>query len=143
MARSEHDYLFKLLLIVSSGVGKSALLQRYVQDGYDDAIRQTVGIDFQGRTIELDNKKIRLQIWDTAGVERFRAVSLAYYCGAHATLIVYDVTDSNSFNNILSRIEDIDRFATNGVKKLLIGNKSDMLGDKVVSYAAAKGLQTV
>jgi Ras-related protein Rab-8A len=99
-ARADYDYLIKLLLIGDSGVGKSCLLLRFSDDSFTTSFITTIGIDFKIRTIELDNKRIKLQIWDTAGQERFRTITTAYYRGAMGILLVYDVTDESSFNSI-------------------------------------------
>ena len=107
------------------------------------------------RTIELDGKTVKLQIvrtlvivfnmqmlifcqWDTAGQERFRTITSSYYRGAHGICVVYDVTDMDSFNNVKQWLQEIDRYATEGVNKLLVGNKSDMADKKVVEYTVAK-----
>ncbi|XP_010267054.1 PREDICTED: ras-related protein RIC1-like isoform X2 [Nelumbo nucifera] len=119
---SEYDYLFKLLLIGDSGVGKSCLLLRFAKI----------------RTVEQDGKTIKLQIWDTAGQERFRTITSSYYRGAHGIIIVYDVTDQESFKNVKQWLSEIDRYASENVNKLLIGNKCDLTTNKVVSYETAK-----
>merc|ERR1711966_349389 len=97
--KPDYDYLFKLLLIGDSGVGKSCLLLRFADDKWTDSYISTIGVDFKIRTIELDGKTIKLQIWDTAGQERFRTISSTYYRGAHGIIVVYDITDNESFNN--------------------------------------------
>jgi Ras-related protein Rab-8A len=97
--RANYDELIKLLLIGDSGVGKSCLLLRFSDDTFTTSFITTIGIDFKIRTIELDNKRIKLQIWDTAGQERFRTITTAYYRGAMGILLVYDVTDESSFNS--------------------------------------------
>ena len=94
------DVLVKLLLIGDSGVGKSCLLLRYSDDKFTTSFITTIGIDFKIKTIRLDNKKVKMQIWDTAGQERFRTITAAYYRGAHGVLLVYDVTDERSFENV-------------------------------------------
>ncbi|CEL92628.1 unnamed protein product [Vitrella brassicaformis CCMP3155] len=136
----EYDYLFKLLLIGDSGVGKSCLLLRFADDTYTDSFISTIGVDFKIRTIELDGKTVKLQIWDTAGQERFRTITSSYYRGAHGIIIVYDVTDKESFLNVKNWIAEIDKYATENVNKLLVGNKCDLASKKVVSYDEGKEL---
>lgn len=125
-ARADYDYLIKLLLIGDSGVGKSCLLLRFSDGSFTTSFITTIGIDFKIRTIELDGKRIKLQIWDTAGQERFRTITTAYYRGAMGILLVYDVTDEASFNNIRNWIRNIEQHASDNVNKILVGNKADM-----------------
>lgn len=134
----EYDYLFKLLLIGDSGVGKSCLLLRFADDSYTESHISTIGVDFKIRTIELDGKTIKLQIWDTAGQERFRTITSSYYRGAHGIAVVYDVTDQVSFGNVEQWLREIDRYASNSVNKLVIGNKSDLVLQKAVDFNTAK-----
>ncbi|KAL2096543.1 hypothetical protein ACEWY4_008691 [Coilia grayii] len=136
------DYLFKLLLIGDSGVGKSCLLLRFADDTYTESYISTIGVDFKIRTIEMDGKTVKLQIWDTAGQERFRTITSSYYRGAHGIIIVYDVTDQESFNNVKQWLEEIDRYACENVSKLLVGNKSDLASRKVVDFTTAKEFAT-
>lgn len=135
---SEYDFLFKLLLIGDSGVGKSCLLLRFADDTYTESYISTIGVDFKIRTVELDGKTIKLQIWDTAGQERFRTITSSYYRGAHGIIIVYDITDVESFNNVRQWLFEIDRFASENVNKLLVGNKSDLVNKRVVTTETSK-----
>ncbi|CAH9081675.1 unnamed protein product [Cuscuta epithymum] len=138
---NEYDYLFKLLLIGDSSVGKSCLLLRFADDSYVDSYISTIGVDFKIRTAELDEKTIKLQIWDTAGQERFRTITSSYYRGAHGIIIVYDVTERESYENVKQWLNEIDRYASESVCKLLVGNKCDMVDNKVVTTEEARHLQ--
>ena len=134
----EYDHLYKLLLIGDSGVGKSCLLLRFADDTYTESYISTIGVDFKIRTIQLDGKTIKLQIWDTAGQERFRTITSSYYRGANGIIVVYDVTDQVSFNNVKQWLQEIDRYACENVNKLLVGNKCDLVSQKAVDYTTAK-----
>mmetsp|Transcript_11315 Transcript_11315/g.15785 ORF Transcript_11315/g.15785 Transcript_11315/m.15785 type:complete len:206 (+) Transcript_11315:78-695(+) len=142
MARTNasYDLLIKLLLIGDSGVGKSCLLLCFSDQSFTTSFITTIGIDFKIKTIELEGKRIKLQIWDTAGQERFRTITTAYYRGAMGILLVYDVTDENSFQNIRNWVRNIEQHAADNVDKILIGNKSDMKDQKVVDTARGEEL---
>lgn len=135
---SEYDYLFKLLLIGNSGVGKSCLLLRFSDDTYSNDYISTIGVDFKIKTVELEGKTVKLQIWDTAGQERFRTITSSYYRGSHGIIIVYDITDQESFNGVKMWLQEIDRYATSTVLKLLVGNKCDLTDKRVVEFDVAK-----
>ncbi|MCO5606874.1 hypothetical protein L7F22_061065 [Adiantum nelumboides] len=124
--RQEYEYLIKLLLIGDSGVGKSCLLLRFADDSFTTSFITTIGIDFKIKIIELDGKRVKLQIWDTAGQERFRTITTAYYRGAMGILLVYDVNDKATFDNVRNWIKNIEQHASESVNKVLIGNKADM-----------------
>src|SRR6185437_12149723 len=104
---SEYDYLFKLLIIGDSGVGKSCLLLRFADHVYMKEYISTIGVDFKIRTIDLDGKIVKLQIWDTAGQERFRTITSSYYRGAHGILLVYDVSERSTYDHVLMWTEEI------------------------------------
>ena len=97
---NDYDYLLKMLLIGDSGVGKSCLLLRFADDTYNNSYISTIGVDFKIKTFDMDNKIVKLQVWDTAGQDRFKAITTSFYRGAHGIIIVYDVTDRSTFNNI-------------------------------------------
>jgi len=137
--KPDYDYLFILVLIGDSGVGKSCLLLRFADDKWTDSYISTIGVDFKIRTIELDQKTIKLQIWDTAGQERFRTISSTYYRGAHGIIVVYDVTNKTSFDNVTRWLTEIDKYAREGVNKLLVGNKSDNTEGGLRQVQAADG----
>jgi Ras-related protein Rab-1A len=134
----EYDYVFKLVLIGDSGVGKSCLLLRFADDTYTESHISTIGVDFKIRTIQLEGKTIKLQIWDTAGQERFRTITSSYYRGAHGIIVVYDTTDNETFEHVKTWLHEIDRYASENVNKLLVGNKSDMTTKRQVDTDAAK-----
>merc|ERR1712188_220076 len=135
---AEYDYLFKLLLIGDSGVGKSCLLLRVDDDTYTETYISTIGVDFKIRTVEIEGKGIKLQIWDTAGQERIRTNTSSYYRGAHGIIVVYDITDEDSFTAVARWITEIERFAGQDVNKMMVGNKADLTAKRKVEYAAAK-----
>jgi Ras-related protein Rab-1A len=128
------------LLIGDSGVGKSSLLLKFTDRVFTDHYISTIGVDFKIQTLQLDDKIIKLQLWDTAGQERFRTITTSYYRGAHGIIIVFDITDKESFANIKTWITEIDRFASDNVCKILIGNKSDLEKQREVSIEDAKEL---
>ncbi|XP_052372597.1 LOW QUALITY PROTEIN: ras-related protein Rab-8B-like [Oncorhynchus keta] len=135
-----YDYLFKLLLIGDSGVGKTCLLFRFSEDAFNTTFISTIGIDFKIRSVTvligLDGpswKKIKLQIWDTAGQERFRTITTAYYRGAMGIMLVYDITNEKSFENIKNWIRNIEEHASSDVERMILGNKCDMNDKRQVS----------
>jgi Ras-related protein Rab-8A len=128
-----YDIQIKLLMIGDSGVGKTCLLLRYANDSFSPTFITTIGIDFKIKNIDIDTTKINLQIWDTAGQERFRTITTSYFRGAQGILLVYDVTDRRSFESIRNWISQIQQHADVHVNKILVGNKCDMLDEKVVS----------
>ena len=98
----------------------------------------SIGVDFKLKNIEIDSKKIKLQIWDTAGQERFKTITTSYYKGAHAILVVFDITDRDSFDHVRNWMADIDKFAKEGVLRILVGNKCDLAHSRQVSMEEAK-----
>mmetsp|Transcript_4768 Transcript_4768/g.5830 ORF Transcript_4768/g.5830 Transcript_4768/m.5830 type:complete len:204 (+) Transcript_4768:290-901(+) len=135
-----YDMQIKLLMIGDSGVGKTCLLLRYANDSFSPTFITTIGIDFKIKNIEIDNKRVKLQIWDTAGQERFRTITTSYFRGAQGIVLVYDVTDRRSFESIRNWISQIQQHADVHVNKILVGNKCDMLDEKVVSTEEGKKL---
>lgn len=136
--RGEYDHLFKLVLIGDSGAGKSCLLLRFSDDCFTDSYITTIGVDFRFKTIPVDTKTIKLQIWDTAGQERFRTITSAYYRGADGIILVYDICERESFNNIDEWLGEVSKYVDESTCKILIGNKSDRESDRQVSIEEAK-----
>jgi Ras-related protein Rab-1A len=133
----DYDYLFKLLLIGDSGTGKSSILNRFVDNAFTETYISTIGVDFKIKTVEYNGKKIKLQIWDTAGQERFRTITSSYYRGAQGVVIVYDVTDKRSFDNVKLWMQEIERYACSNSLKFLFGNKSDLVKNKMFDFDTA------
>eukprot|EP00246_Nothoceros_aenigmaticus_P016243 TRINITY_DN7235_c0_g1_i1.p1 TRINITY_DN7235_c0_g1~~TRINITY_DN7235_c0_g1_i1.p1 ORF type:complete len:224 (+),score=39.47 TRINITY_DN7235_c0_g1_i1:112-783(+) len=120
------DYLFKVVLIGDSAVGKSNLLSRYARNEFHFNSKATIGVEFQTQSMELDGKEIKAQIWDTAGQERFRAVTSAYYRGAVGALIVYDISRKQTFENVGRWLEELRMHSDSSVVVMLVGNKCDL-----------------
>ena len=129
--KAAYDYLMKFIIIGDSGVGKTCFLMRFADDSFTTSHISTIGIDFKIKPITIDGKNIKLQIWDTAGQDRFRTITQTYYKGAMGVILAYDCTDENSFNNVRSWIKQLEAHATPGVCKVLVGNKSDSPNKKV------------
>uniref|UniRef100_A0A915LLN5 Ras-related protein Rab-35 n=1 Tax=Meloidogyne javanica TaxID=6303 RepID=A0A915LLN5_MELJA len=128
----DYDFLFKLLIIGDSGVGKSSLLLRFSDNTFSANYITTIGVDFKIRTITVKGYKVKLQIWDTAGQERFRTITSTYYRGTHGVVVVYDVTTQDSFANVKRWLHEIETNCEN-VQRILVGNKLDEPTRRVVS----------
>jgi Ras-related protein Rab-1A len=129
----DYDYLFKLVLIGDSGVGKSCVLLRFADDCFTESYITTIGVDFRFRTVNVNGKKVKLQIWDTAGQERFRTITSAYYRGADGIVLAYDTTDRDTFEHVDSWLQEVNKFANESTVKVLVGNKCDKTDDRKVS----------
>ena len=135
---NEYDFIFKVLLLGNSNVGKSSLFLRFVDDIWNDTFVPTIGVDFKIKTFEIDSKKIKMQIWDTAGQERFKNIISSYYRGAHGILLLYDITDKDSFKNLNNWLIEIERNASKNVLRILIGNKCDLEDKREISFNQGK-----
>ncbi|CAL9728478.1 ras-related protein Sec4p [Monosporozyma unispora] len=134
-----YDSIMKILLIGDSGVGKSCLLVRFVEDKFSPSFITTIGIDFKIKTVDINGKKVKLQLWDTAGQERFRTITTAYYRGAMGIILVYDVTDERTFANVKQWFKTVNDHANDDAQLLLVGNKSDM-DTRIVTYEQGEAL---
>ena len=138
MVDEDYDFIFKVLLLGNSDVGKSSLLIRYVDQTWTEAFVPTIGVDFKVKTLEIENKKVKMQIWDTAGQERFRNVISSYFRGSHGLFLIYDITNKESFKNLENWLIEIEKNASENVLKVLIGNKNDLEEERQISYDEGK-----
>eukprot|EP01099_Mayorella_cantabrigiensis_P003979 TRINITY_DN2989_c0_g1_i2.p1 TRINITY_DN2989_c0_g1~~TRINITY_DN2989_c0_g1_i2.p1 ORF type:complete len:245 (+),score=64.24 TRINITY_DN2989_c0_g1_i2:96-737(+) len=135
----EYDYLFKVVLIGDSGVGKSNLLSRFTRNEFNLESKSTIGVEFATRSIQCDGKTIKAQIWDTAGQERYRAITSAYYRGAVGALLVYDIAKQITFDNVERWLNELRDHADSSIVIMLVGNKSDLRHLRAVSTEVAAG----
>ena len=147
MGDEDYDFIFKVLLLGNSDVGKSSILLRYVDSVWNETFVPTIGVDFKVKTVEIGDKKVKMQIWDTAGQERFRNVISTYFRGGNGLLLIYDITNKDSFKNLESWLIEIEKNASENILKILIGNKSDLEEDREISkeegqaFANRNGMQ--
>ncbi|KMZ60373.1 Ras-related protein RABA5c [Zostera marina] len=133
------EYLYKVVMIGDSAVGKSNLLSRYTRNEFNHNTKATIGVEFQTQSIGIDGKEVKAQIWDTAGQERFRAVTSAYYRGAVGGLIVYDITRRTTFESVSRWLEEL-KTHSDTVAKMLVGNKCDLESTRNISVEEGKAL---
>ncbi|GFG35589.1 hypothetical protein Cfor_00073 [Coptotermes formosanus] len=134
----EYDYLFKVVLIGDSGVGKSNLLSRFTRNEFNLESKSTIGVEFATRSIQVDGKTIKAQIWDTAGQERYRAITSAYYRGAVGALLVYDIAKHLTYENVERWLRELRDHADQNIVIMLVGNKSDLRHLRAVPTDEAK-----
>ncbi|EGG25168.1 Rab GTPase [Cavenderia fasciculata] len=138
MREEENDYLFKIVIIGDSAVGKSNLLNRFTRNEFTEKTKATIGVDFGTKSIEIEGKVITAQCWDTAGQERFRAVTSGYYRGALGAMIVYDITSKISFKNVTRWLNELREMAEPDILVMMVGNKSDLESSREVSTREAQ-----
>jgi len=126
MSEEDYTYLFKIVIIGDSGVGKSNIFTRFIKDEFNIDSKATIGVEFSAKNITIKDKVIKAQVWDTAGQERFRALAKNYYRGAVGALLVYDMTNYDSFKNVEKWLKEVKDHAEPHLVSLLIGNKSDL-----------------
>lgn len=149
VGEEEYDYLFKVVLIGDSGVGKSNLLSRFTRNEFCLESKSTIGVEFATRTLQVEGRTVKAQIWDTAGQERYRAITSAYYRGALGALLVYDVTKPTTFDNVTRWLKELRDHADANIVIMLIGNKTDLKHLRAVatedaqSYAEKEGLSFI
>jgi len=135
---SNFDFLFKVVLIGDSGVGKSNLLSRFTRNEFNLDSKSTIGVEFATRSLSIDDKTIKAQIWDTAGQERYRAITSAYYRGAVGALLVYDIAKHPTYVNVTRWLKELRDHADANIIIMLVGNKSDLKHLRAVTTDEAK-----
>jgi Ras-related protein Rab-1A len=136
-------FLIDFIKLTTFPFFKSHIFNGYcIDDIYTDSYISTIGVDFKIKTMLIGDKTVKLQIWDTAGQERFRTITSSYYRGAHGIIVVYDITDIDSFNNVKTWLNEIDRYASENVDKLLVGNKCDLTEQRAVSIEQCQEFAT-
>ena len=132
---------YKVLILGDSTVGKTCFLVRYVDDSFDDSTLLSVGMDYRLKNVKTeDGTKVKLQIWDTCGQERYRSISKNYYKGANAIILVFSLIDKKSFDSVENWINQIKEEASESILIILVGNKSDLIEKRVISYEEAEKL---
>ena len=136
-SKKEYDYMLKVIIIGESGTGKSCLLNYLIENRFKKNTNHTVGVEFGSKRLLIGEKQIKLQIWDTAGQERFRSVTKSYYRGAAAALLVFDITNTESFEKLSSWVEDARTFSRPDICMMVVGNKSDLKDSREVDFMEA------
>ena len=135
---SDYQYIFKLILIGNSGVGKSSIIQRYMKNTFEESYKCTIGVDFLMKTLNLNGKTVKLQLWDTAGQEKYKSMVASYYRGANVALVVFDITSHASFDSLPVWIENYYKNGPEEKNIILIGNKKDMEESRQVTKQEAE-----
>lgn len=138
--KDDCDYMIRILLLGDSGVGKTSLMLRYSEDQFAPNLLSTAGVDFKVRHMDINGKRVKCQIWDTAGQEKFHVITRTYYRGAQGIALVYDCTDPDSFKNVNYWMANIQQHADEKVQKILLGNKIDLVEDKEISYEMGQNI---
>ncbi len=138
--KKEADITIKLLLIGNAYVGKTLIVQKFIDNAFSKSTVSTIGMDLQSKVIEINGKKVKYLLWDTAGEERMKTMTYSYYRGCHVILVVFDVTERKSFQNVTTWVECIDKFAKSNVLRILVGNKTDLEDKRIISKEEGKKL---
>ncbi|XP_034019297.1 ras-related protein Rab-19-like [Thalassophryne amazonica] len=136
------DFLFKIILIGDSNVGKTCVVQNFKSGVFTERQQNTIGVDFTVRTLDIEGKKVKMQVWDTAGQERFRTITQSYYRSAHGAMIAYDITRRPTFDSVTQWIQEVELYGAANVVLVLIGNKCDLEKQRQVHFQEACTLAT-
>ena len=135
----DYNYLFKIVLVGDSGVGKSCLLSRFAWDQFAVDSKSTIGVEFATKSLEIGSQIVKVQVWDTAGQERYRAITTAYYRDAVGAIVVYDITKEETYNNVVRWVKDVRNNTNNrDIAIMLVGNKCDRVKERTVPLESAK-----
>jgi len=129
----QEEYKIKIIVVGDSGVGKTNLINRFASDKFDTNSKATIGVEFVYKTLKINKEVIKVEVWDTAGQERYRAITSSYYKGAKGAIIVYDITNEDSFNNVESWMNEVTKKGKTDMQFLLVGNKKDLVNDRKVT----------
>ncbi|XP_068169392.1 ras-related protein Rab-19 [Antennarius striatus] len=131
------DFLFKIILVGDSDVGKTCVVQSFKSGIFIEKQQNTIGVDFTVRTLDIDGKKVKMQVWDTAGQERFRTITQSYYRSAHGAMVAYDITRRPTFESVPHWIREVEQYGAASVVLILIGNKADLHAQRQVLFEDA------
>lgn len=131
------DFLFKIILIGDSNVGKTCVVQNFKSGAFSEKQQNTIGVDFSVRTLDIDGRRVKMQVWDTAGQERFRTITQSYYRSAHGAIIAYDITRHSTFDSVTHWIKEVELYGASNVLLVLIGNKCDLEEERQVLFEEA------
>ncbi|KAM9754548.1 ras-related protein Rab-19 [Menidia menidia] len=131
------DFLFKIILVGDSDVGKTCIVQSFKSGIFIEKQQNTIGVDFTVRTLDIDGKKVKMQVWDTAGQERFRTITQSYYRSAHGAMVAYDISRRSTFDSVPLWIREVEQYGASSVVLILIGNKSDLHAKRQVLFEDA------
>ena len=140
MASGAYDHMFRFIIVGDMAVGKSCLLLQFTDHKFRHQHELTIGVEFGGKTIEVKNKNVKIQIWDTAGQEAFQAITRTYYKGAIGALLVYDITRKDSFEHITKWLNEVKSNGSKDIFCILIGNKKDLEDQRQVKFEEGKKL---
>lgn len=138
--KKRYDETVKILMLGESGVGKSSILNRFVENKFSTNFITTLGVEYKHKSVAINDKKVFLQVWDTAGQEKFRTITPVYYRKVDGVVMVYDITDENSFESINYWMKNLYENADQNIKVILVGNKHDLADKRVITKESGEEL---
>ena len=134
VSKKKPDYTFKYILVGDAYVGKSNIIYRFTENKFSENYQATINLDFTFKNIQVNDKICRIQLWDTAGQESFQSISRGYYKSAVCAVVVYDITNRDTFNNVSNWVEQCKNNGPSTISLVLVGNKEDLEDKRVISY---------